>query len=84
VVFDVISDANAVREAKKLGLPIVAIVDTNADPTDITYPIPANDDAIKALQLYADYFKAAVETGKAKAVKPADKTEAAPVKAEAK
>lgn len=75
VVFDVISDANAVREAKKLGLPIVAIVDTNADPTDITYPIPANDDAIKALQLYADYFKSAVEAGKAKAVKPVDKTE---------
>lgn len=84
VIFDVISDVNAVREAKKLGLPIVAIVDTNADPTDITYPIPANDDAIKALQLYADYFKSAVETGKAKAVKPADKTEAPEAKAEAK
>jgi small subunit ribosomal protein S2 len=76
VVFDIVADVNAVREAKKLGLPIVAIVDTNADPTDITYPIPANDDAIKALQLYADYFKAAVEAGKAKAVKPVDKTEA--------
>lgn len=76
VVFDIVNDVNAVREAKKLGLPIVAIVDTNADPTDITYPIPANDDAIKALQLYADYFKAAVQAGKAKAVKPVDKTEA--------
>ncbi len=84
VIFDVISDVNVVREAKKLGLPIVAIVDTNADPTDITYPIPANDDAIKALQLYADYFKSAVEAGKAKAVKPADKTEAPEAKAEAK
>ncbi len=77
VIFDVVSDVNAVREAKKLGLPIVAIVDTNADPSDITYPIPGNDDAIKALQLYADYFKAAVEAGKSKAVKPADKTEVA-------
>lgn len=76
VIFDIVNDVNAVREAKKLGLPIVAIVDTNADPTDITYPIPANDDAIRALQLYADYFKAAVEAGKAKAVKPVDKTEA--------
>ena len=76
VVFDVVADDNAVKEAKKLGLPIVAIVDTNANPTDITYPIPANDDAIKALQLYAEYFKAAVEAGKAKATKPADKTEA--------
>jgi small subunit ribosomal protein S2 len=81
VVFDVVHDTNAVREAKKLGLPIIGIVDTNADPTDITYPIPANDDAIKALQLIADYFQKAVETGKAKATKPADKTEA---KAEAK
>lgn len=75
VIFDVVNDVNAVREAKKLGLPIVAIVDTNADPTDITYPIPANDDAIKALELYADYFKQAVEAGKAKATKPVDKTE---------
>jgi small subunit ribosomal protein S2 len=75
VVFDVVADSNAIKEAKKLGLPIVAIVDTNADPTGITYPIPANDDAIKALQLYADYFKAAIEAGKAKATKPADKTE---------
>lgn len=79
VVFDVITDANAVKEAKKLGLPIVGICDSNADPTDIDYPIPANDDAIKALQLYADYFKAAIDAGKAKA-KPADKTEAAEAK----
>jgi len=75
VVFDVVHDVNAVKEAKKLGLPIVGIVDSNADPTDITYPIPMNDDAIKALQLVADYMKSAVEAGKAKATKPADKTE---------
>jgi small subunit ribosomal protein S2 len=76
VVFDVVHDVNAVKEAKKLGLPIVGIVDSNADPTDITYPIPMNDDAIKALQLVADYMASAVTTGKAKATKPADKTEA--------
>jgi small subunit ribosomal protein S2 len=76
VVFDVVHDANAVKEAKKLGLPIVGIVDSNADPTDITYPIPMNDDAIKALQLVSDYMQSAVSTGKAKAVKPTDKTEA--------
>ena len=75
VVFDVVSDVNAVKEAKKLGLPIVALVDTNADPTGITYPIPCNDDAIKALQLVASYMKSAVEAGKAKSVKPTDKTE---------
>jgi small subunit ribosomal protein S2 len=75
VVFDVVHDTNAVKEAKKLGLPIVAICDTNADPTGITYPVPMNDDAIKALQLFADYCEAAVSAGKAKATKPADKTE---------
>ncbi len=75
VVFDIVSDVNAVKEAKKLGLPIVALVDTNADPTGIDYPIPCNDDAIKALQLVADYMKQAIEAGKAKSTKPAGKPE---------
>ncbi len=77
VVFDVINDANAVREARKLNIPIVALVDTNADPSLVTYPIPSNDDAIKTLQLMADYFQKAVEAGKAKRAKAApDKDEA--------
>lgn len=67
---DVLHDATGVREAKKLGIKTVAVVDTNADPTDIDYPIPANDDAIKAIQLIADYVKQAIDAGKAK-VKPA-------------
>lgn len=76
-VIDVVSDVNAVREAKKLGLPIVAIVDTNADPTGIDYPIPANDDAIKSIQLIMDYVKQAIEEGKGKSAKAApDKDEA--------
>ena len=75
VVFDVVHDANAVKEATKLGLPIVGICDSNADPTGITYPVPMNDDAIKALQLFADYVESAISGGKAKATKPADKTE---------
>ena len=65
-IVDVINDANAVREARKLGIPIVAIVDTNADPSLIQYPIPANDDAIKTIQLILDYVQTAIETGKAK------------------
>lgn len=65
-IFDVITDQNAVKEAIKLKVPIVGITDTNADPTDITYPIPANDDAIKTLQLMADYVKQAIENGQAK------------------
>jgi small subunit ribosomal protein S2 len=71
-IVDIITDANAVSEARKLKLPIVAVVDTNADPTLVDYPIPANDDAIKTIQLIADYVKSAIETGKAKAVKQAD------------
>ncbi len=68
-VTDIIADANAVREANKIGIPIVAIVDTNADPSQVTYPIPANDDAIKSIQLIADYVKSAIDEGKAKASK---------------
>lgn len=75
-VIDVVHDANAVREARKLNVPVVALVDTNADPSNIKYPIPANDDAIKAIQLITDYVKTAVMQGKAKA-KTTDKDEAA-------
>ena len=65
-VFDILHDANAVREAKKLNIPVVALVDTNADPSLINHPIPCNDDATKTLQLIADYLKQAVINGKAK------------------
>lgn len=68
-VTDVIEDANAVREAKKLNIPVVGIVDTNADPRSVDYVIPANDDAIKGLQLIVDYVKTAIEEGKAKVSK---------------
>ena len=63
-VTDVIEDANAVREANKLGVPVIAMVDTNANPAGIDYVIPANDDAIKGIQLILDYVAAAVEEGK--------------------
>ncbi|MDB5170775.1 MAG: ribosomal protein [Candidatus Saccharibacteria bacterium] len=76
-IVDIVNDVNAVREANKLKVPIVAIVDTNADPSQVTYPIPANDDAIKTIQLIADYVKAAIETGKASVKKPADKEDVA-------
>jgi len=65
-VFDIVHDMNAVREARKLGLPIVALVDTNADPSLADYAIPCNDDALKTIQLVADYIKQAIEIGKAK------------------
>lgn len=63
IVTDVITDANAIKEANVLGVPVVALVDTNADPTPVQYVIPANDDAIKGLQLLLDYFVEAVAEG---------------------
>jgi small subunit ribosomal protein S2 len=68
-IIDIVSDVNAVREAKKLGLPIVALVDTNADPTDIDHVIPCNDDAIKTIQLITEYVKQAINEGKNKSAK---------------
>ena len=74
-VVDVINEVNAIREAKELGIKIIAICDTNVDPSLVDYPIPANDDAIKTIQLIVDYLKAAIAAGKAKTTKEADKTE---------
>lgn len=64
VVADSMADANAVREAKTLGVPVVAIVDSNADPSKIDFPIPGNDDSIKGLELLFSYFASAVQDGK--------------------
>ncbi|HSX43733.1 MAG TPA: 30S ribosomal protein S2 [Candidatus Saccharimonadales bacterium] len=72
-VVDVINEHNAIKEAQKLKLKTVAIADTNVDPTGIDYVIPANDDAIKTVQLIADYIEKAVNTGKAKHQKVAEK-----------
>ena len=63
IVLDIISDANAVKEAKTLGIPVVGVVDTNANPDEVDYVIPGNDDAIKGLSLLLDYFVAAVAEG---------------------
>src|SRR5665213_1274854 len=69
-VVDVLNDINAVREASKLGIPVVALVDTNVDPSLVKYPIPSNDDATKTINLIMDYVKAAIEEGKTKVKKP--------------
>lgn len=63
VVLDIIADANAVKEAQTLGVPVVGVVDTNANPTGIDYVVPGNDDAIKGLQLLLGYFIAAAAEG---------------------
>ncbi len=62
-IVDPRKEANAVAEAKKLGIPIVAIVDTNCDPDDIDYVIPGNDDAIRAIKLIASVMANAVIEG---------------------
>lgn len=80
-IVDITHDTNAVREANKMGTPIVAITDTNADPSQVRYPIPANDDAIKTIQLIADYVALAVAEGKAKSKKVEDKVADAPAAA---
>ena len=56
VIFDVIKDKIAVREANKLNIPVVAIVDSNANPENIDYVIPGNDDALRSISLYKNYF----------------------------
>ena len=61
IVLDVIKDKIAVREANKLGIPVVAIVDSNADPENIDYIIPGNDDALRSISLYKNYFLATIE-----------------------
>ncbi len=62
-VIDTNKEGIAIQEARKLNIPVVAILDTNSDPDGITYPIPGNDDAARALQLYCDLVADAVLDG---------------------
>jgi len=64
-VIDVDYEDIAVREARKLGIPVVAVVDTNCSPDDVDYVIPGNDDAMKAITLYSALVADAVLDGKA-------------------
>ena len=66
-VIDIGHEDLAIKEAKKLGIPVVAVVDTNYDPALVDYAIPGNDDAIRAVQLYAAAAADAVLEGKAAA-----------------
>lgn len=75
-VFDIGHDHLAIKEARRLSVPVIGLSDTNVDPSVATYAIPCNDDAIKTIQLVADYLKQAIEAGKSKAkTKPQDKEE---------
>src|SRR5512133_1232506 len=62
-IVDVSKEHIAVREAKRLGIPVFAMVDTNSDPSDIEFPIPANDDASKSISLIVGILYQAIEEG---------------------
>ena len=90
-IVDTKKELLAVNEALKLNIPIIGIVDTNADPTVVKYPIPANDDAIRAIKLICSVMANAVESGTAKhiawkqeqdAIKAKEEEEARKVEAE--
>jgi small subunit ribosomal protein S2 len=62
-VIDTNKEAIAIQEARKLNIPVIAILDTNCNPDGITYPIPGNDDAARAIQLYCDLMADAILDG---------------------
>ena len=64
VIVDVCNEINAVREANKLNIPIVAIVDTNGDPSLVDYPVAANDDAVKSVEIITGIFREAIKVAK--------------------
>ena len=63
VVIDVPREMNAVKEARILDIPTIAICDTNANPEMVDYPVPGNDDALRSIQLYCDLFVDAILSG---------------------
>lgn len=64
-VIDTNKESLAIQEAKKLGIPVIAIVDSNSSPDGIDYPIPGNDDAARAITLYCDLMSSAILDGMA-------------------
>ena len=62
-IIDTNKEKLAVEEATKLGIPVVAVLDSNSDPTGVTFPIPGNDDAIRAITMYCDLVAGAVLDG---------------------
>ena len=62
-VIDTPKEALAIKEARKLGIPVIGITDTNANPNDVDYPVPGNDDAIRAIQLYCELVSSAILDG---------------------
>ena len=69
IVFDTTKETIAIREARKLGITLIGLADTNSDPNELDYAIPANDDAIRSIKLFTKAFSDAVIEGKAKFIK---------------
>ena len=67
-VIDTVKESIAVQEANKLGIPVVAVIDSNSNPDHITYPIPGNDDSMRAIELYCSLFADTVLDGLQEAV----------------
>jgi small subunit ribosomal protein S2 len=64
IVIDSTFEDIAIKEAKRMNIPIVAVVDTNANPEDVPFPVPGNDDAIRSIRLFISKFGEAVSEGK--------------------
>ncbi len=75
-VVDIMKEHIAIAEAKKLGIPTFAIVDTNSDPTAVDFPIPANDDAEKSIEKILSLLSSAISEGLAERKKDKDKAKA--------
>jgi small subunit ribosomal protein S2 len=75
-IIDTNIESLAVAEAKKLGIPIIAVLDTNSDPTGIDFPIPGNDDARRSINLYCELLKETINDAKKSIKGSNDKTEA--------
>lgn len=73
ILFGAHDEKNAIKEAQKVKLPIVALVDTNADPNSVDYPIPANDDATKSVKLIAEYLAKVIAEAKPKKIEEVKK-----------
>lgn len=83
VVVDVRKEQSAVREAHRIGIPVIGIVDTNADPSNVEYAIPANDDAVGSVQLIITALAESYRDGREKAEKEVAKASAAKAEKEA-
>ena len=71
-IIDTNYESLAIKESVKLGIPIIAILDTNSDPDGINFPIPGNDDARRSIDLYCKLIKETIENAKLEAPSPAE------------